>query len=230
MQNEPAANLFSLLRDYTKVHALREPAGDLSAFDLDGSKNLVRESVDRTLSELGFYPSTRDREALLLRSHDHFLKVLSDRTHLDVALRDLAVEMVRMREKIAYRCAEEEPSQEPAEEVSPAPISDRGAIEAYQEMLKEERAKIVEEVRSAKDQRIHLLQRRISKLSAKLSELEEVLARTGSEEVSVTGIASEFRGVQGIGAGSAHYDEKKSALEKLFECNMNLRKMSATGA
>ena len=80
MPNEPAANLFSLLRDYTKVHTLRDPAGDLSAFDLDGSKNLVRESVDCTLSELGFYPSTKDREALLLRSHDHFLKVLSDRT------------------------------------------------------------------------------------------------------------------------------------------------------
>ena len=134
MPNEPAANLFSLLRDYTKVHTLRDPAGDLSAFDLDGSKNLVRESVDCTLSELGFYPSTKDREALLLRSHDHFLKVLSDRTHLDAALRDLAVEMVRMREKSAYRCAEEEPPEEPepVEQVSPAPVSNRGAIEAYQ--------------------------------------------------------------------------------------------------
>jgi hypothetical protein len=225
MPSEPAVNLFSLLRDYTKVHALREPAGDLSAFDLDGSKNLVRESVDRTLSELGFYPSTTDREALLDRSHEQFLKVLSDRTHLDEALRDLAVEMVRMREKSAYRCTEEEPAPEPEE--SPAPASDRGALQAYHEMLEDERAKILEEVKSAKDERIHLLQRRITKLSAKLREMEEVLARAGSADEPDSGIASEYRGVQGLGAGSAHYEDKKNALEKLFECNLNLRKMSA---
>jgi vacuolar-type H+-ATPase subunit I/STV1 len=94
-------------------------------------------------------------------------------------------------------------------------------------MLEDERAKILEEVKSAKDERIHLLQRRITKLSAKLREMEEVLARAGSADEPDSGIASEYRGVQGLGAGSAHYEDKKNALEKLFECNLNLRKMSA---
>jgi hypothetical protein len=189
--------------------------------------------------------------------------VLEDRDQLDGALKEMAVETVRLRERYqlggkgaveapASRGADETERADdmPAAEASGSDIEgivasrmdelleklsrgeamDSDAFRAVQAWLNEERERILEETRSSQSGRIDLLKRRIAKLSAKLNEAEDRLAQSETVEDLESGLASEYRSVQGLAQGSEHYEAKKAVLKEIFDLNRELRKLTPCGA
>lgn len=71
---------------------------------------------------------------------------------------------------------------------------------------------------------IDLLERRISKLSQTLQETEGELLRIARMKNVDLGVASYFRGVQGLEAEEAHFELKKALMTDIYQANVELLK------
>ena len=98
-------------------------------------------------------------------------------------------------------------------------------VAAALELIEAERQKAFEEAKADQDSRIRHLKRRISKLVAKLDETEQMLARIELAGPMDDGIASIYDTVQGLKDGVNYYEEKKEALKKIFNLNLELKKL-----
>ena len=75
--------------------------------------------------------------------------------------------------------------------------------------------------------RIQLLERRLRKMTALLEQQGKEISSAGALEDH--GIASVFREVQGIGAGDALIEHKKTLMASIFRENLKLRERDASG-
>jgi hypothetical protein len=92
-------------------------------------------------------------------------------------------------------------------------------------LIEEERRRAVAEARAAHEENVTQLKRRISKLVAKLDETENMLSSMEIGEVDEDGIPSIFKSVQGLKKETDFFEEKKVALEKIFNLNLELKKL-----
>ena len=83
------------------------------------------------------------------------------------------------------------------------------------------------EKEDAYQREIDVLRRRVAKLSASLGLSEEELARLRSVGISDDGVASIYRGVQGLSEEDAQAEVKKALMRGIFEANLDLRRRTA---
>jgi len=77
--------------------------------------------------------------------------------------------------------------------------------------------------------KIELLERRIAKLTQQLGQTEEQLQSALRSRSVDPGLASVYSTVQGLSAGEAQAELKKELMSKIFEANVELRRMRAQG-
>ncbi len=98
-------------------------------------------------------------------------------------------------------------------------------METTLSLIEKERKLAFSEAKARHDESILQLKRRINKLMSKLDETEHVLAGIEAEGVPEEGIPSIYKSVQGLKTGASFQDEKKVALSKMFELNLELKKL-----
>jgi len=79
------------------------------------------------------------------------------------------------------------------------------------------------------DERTDLLERRVAKLGAMLERTEErlrLVLSTGGDD----GVASVYRGVQGIDAGEAQVEHKRDLLKAIFDANLRMQRLQGEDA
>jgi len=114
-----------------------------------------------------------------------------------------------------------------------------GLTEADQELLTQiEQEVIAEAIRDLKNelvrkfssseteqqQKIDLLERRISKLTKTLGMTEQELQRVLRSKSIDPGVASIYKSVQGLSEDEVHAELKRALMDKIFEANVELRK------
>ncbi|TAJ13020.1 MAG: hypothetical protein EPO68_13400 [Planctomycetota bacterium] len=80
----------------------------------------------------------------------------------------------------------------------------------------------------AHQRQIDLLERRIAKLNGLLERTEQALQRIAAMKYVDPGIASIYRGVQGLSADAEALASKRDLLEKIFQANLELKQAIAT--
>jgi hypothetical protein len=250
-------NVFVLLRDYTQ-NPSKQNSGEgefdnTSFLGTHGIQNLVREAMENTLDELVISLSPEDKENFYELILDRFLKVLEDRETSKDAVSEVAVEMVRLREKCSF--TEGKPKKDstvitafPMDSPADQEETDVGLPPELNKLLKVyhqggepkgnvlhrintwiqgEREKILQEAQSKQADRIHTLKRRISKLSTLLKETKESFAQMPQYDPQDPGVASEYQAVQGLDSNASDYEEKKAVLREIFNLNKDLKKLEA---
>ncbi len=76
----------------------------------------------------------------------------------------------------------------------------------------------------AHDERIEMLERRIAKLNKSLESAEKLIQKLYKVKEIDPGIASLYRGVQGLELNEEDFELKKEMLKGIFEANVTLRK------
>jgi len=71
--------------------------------------------------------------------------------------------------------------------------------------------------------RIRTLERRVEKMRESLARAEDALARAEVAGPSEEGIASVYRGVQGISSGDKDYEQKRKMLQEIFQINKSIK-------
>lgn len=93
------------------------------------------------------------------------------------------------------------------------------------ELIGEERQKAYDEAVISQSDRVTQLKRRINKLVSKLDETEAILAAVESGQDIDLGVASIYKSVQGLKGGANFFEEKQEALKKIFDLNVELKKL-----
>jgi len=83
---------------------------------------------------------------------------------------------------------------------------------------------------SEQQQKIDLLERRISKLTKTLGMTEQELQRVLRSKSIDPGVASIYKSVQGLSEDEVHAELKRALMDKIFEANIELRKKFTPGA
>ncbi len=99
------------------------------------------------------------------------------------------------------------------------------AVALTLELIGEERQKAYDEAVVSQSERVTQLKRRVNKLVSKLDETEAILAAVEAGEDIDLGVASIYKSVQGLKGGVNFYDEKQDALKKIFDLNVELKKL-----
>ena len=175
-----------------------------------GARQLVRlstEAVTRGLAERRLSLSSSERRALRSSIVHEFVQLLRQRGRRlrGVSKRRFLVDLERSKDQaLTLRDEAREELQQLRSDVADL----RGE------------AAPPDEARQA--QRIELFERRIAKLLASLADAEEQLERF-EERTAENGIASYFRGAQGLDPDGLHAWLKRSLLRRLFEANLQLQ-------
>ncbi len=93
------------------------------------------------------------------------------------------------------------------------------------ELIGKERERARETAKLEQKDRIGKLKRRIAKLTAKLGETEGLLSKVNARNDIDHGVASEFKGTQGLQNKESYYEEKKMLLQEIFALNLDLKKL-----
>ena len=124
-------------------------------------------------------------------------------------------------------------SLEPLREHTGEPL-EPGALDALRrgvlDQLKGLLARALREGRSTEggpdSEEVALLERRIGKLNASLSEARQLLGRLQGGEEEDSGVASVHREVQGLRGDEADYEKRSSLLREVFQMNLELRQQT----
>jgi len=139
--------------------------------------------------------------------------------------RDLRAEYEGQNLQIAERVSEFFSLLAKSEDCDDNQLRDR-VMELVMELVGEEREAALEARRSARDNEIDVMRRRITKLTASLGQSELELARVASMKSVDGGISSIYREVQGLDGGESQFERKKALMSDIFEANLALQKGS----
>jgi len=99
-------------------------------------------------------------------------------------------------------------------------------VAAALDLFERERQAAFQEASTEQEQRVLLLKRRLAKLSAKLEETEKVLLQVEEARESGEPLPAHFQDVQELLKTDEKYvEERREALQKMFELNMELKKL-----
>lgn len=101
---------------------------------------------------------------------------------------------------------------------------ERRIAEILDGLLSAERDRFVSSVRKGHDEKVGVLEKRISKLNKALAETEEALRKLAEAKAGDDGIASIFATIQGLDPGDRYYARKRELLEIIFIENLELKK------
>ncbi|MBL8896812.1 MAG: hypothetical protein JNM84_04260 [Planctomycetes bacterium] len=88
----------------------------------------------------------------------------------------------------------------------------------------ERQREVVREVDPAAGEQIAQLERRMAKLKSRLAQAEDELSRTLSGAQVEPGIASIYRGVQGLDQSSGQFKKKQGLMDVIFQANLKIQK------
>ncbi len=91
------------------------------------------------------------------------------------------------------------------------------------QLVSRERATAREEIESARSREFENMQRRIKKLQRSLDVTEKKLVEVSAMKDVETGIASLYREVQGLNAGTENVEKKKGLMDDIFKANLALQ-------
>ena len=77
------------------------------------------------------------------------------------------------------------------------------------------------------DRQIEILERRIAKLNRRLAEAEDGLRQLAALREADPGIASVYRGVQGLSSQEEYANFKRELMHKIFLANLELKQARA---
>jgi len=214
----------------------------LSDFGISLSQEELQQINDRTREEFLRILADRDDLKASVKNMETELANLKDnlnlvRTELEVNQRLLKKEEEQAREGTSAPLTSESMvnieagllarwsellSQHDAE-----PVLKEKAIRLTLSLIEKERERAAAEARESQENRIVNLRRRISKLSKKLEQTEDLLERVRNENTADGGVPSEFRGVQGLSDEAVHHEEKAALLKEIFSLNMDLKRLMA---
>jgi hypothetical protein len=83
---------------------------------------------------------------------------------------------------------------------------------------------VVREVDPAAQEQIAQLERRMAKLKSRLAQAEDELSRALSGAQVEPGIASVYRGVQGLDKSSGQFQKKQGLMDVIFQANLKIQK------
>ncbi|MBU0755060.1 MAG: hypothetical protein KJ645_07950 [Planctomycetes bacterium] len=227
-------NLKELIQDAVS-NTLSDFGITLSQEELQQINDRAREEFLRVLTDRDdLKASMKNMESELANLRDNFLSL---RTELEVNQRLLKTEEERVFEKSDAPLSSE--TMDNIEETLMARwdelmakhhadgnLKDE-AIRFTLNLIEEEREKAVIEAKDSQATRVYNLKRRIAKLNSKLKETEDLLDRVRSESHTDNGVASEFKGVQGLNDEALYHEEKEALLKEIFSLNMDLKRLMA---
>lgn len=101
---------------------------------------------------------------------------------------------------------------------------EREVVSSALREMKAELEKVLLESKSEHQRQIHVLERRIGKLSDSLGLTEAELQRVLTQKTVDPGVASLYKTVQGLSSSDVQGQLKKALMSKIFEANVELRK------
>jgi len=120
---------------------------------------------------------------------------------------------------------------EPGERRRPPAVPRPGSVEAPAALEAAGSASVVAPVRvtsrAGSDRQIEILERRIAKLNRRLAEAEEGLRQLGALRAADPGIASVYRGIQGLSSQEEYATFKRELMHKIFLANLELKQARA---
>jgi len=176
----------------------------------------------------------RSRNSTLLQ-RDAALEELTDLQKKTAELRTSLENKAQLLGRVEEQTLDEELARELERLNRRALLSSGGglepaSIEQLRKFVRKQRREALTLALSGYRERMGLLERRVSKLNSALTSTEQALQVLATKAQIDPGIASIFRTVQGISAGTPHQDVKREMLRVIFEANLEMQNTRNVGS
>ena len=99
-----------------------------------------------------------------------------------------------------------------------------GVVAVVRKVVEAERQTALTALASARDREVEILERRITKMTDALEQNEQRMAEVLAMKDVDAGVASVYREVQGLSAGTRNFQKKKELMGEIFKANLALQK------